>query len=176
MSIWSSFGDKFALSKTDWVYFLRLDRVNKIDPNSINLIGVDGSETVWKFRLKIPDSPQENLGSTRLKMAEYFLGWEATNFRKKEKLSKNWLENPVVSRRLLLIYSEPWSVRVIEDATDRYFLRLVVEIKLETLPNNGQSVGINLGIANECHPLNICSVGHHRHGERSEEVRFTKYI
>ncbi|MCA2618184.1 MAG: hypothetical protein IM492_21995 [Microcystis sp. M040S2] len=46
MSIWSSFGDKFALSKTDWFYFLLLDRVNKIDPNSIKLIGVDGSETV----------------------------------------------------------------------------------------------------------------------------------
>ena len=176
MSIWSSFGDKFALSKTDWVYFLRLDRVNKIDPNSIKAIRFDGSGTVWKSRLKIPDSPQERLRSTSLKLAEYFPGWEATNFRKKEKLSKNWLENPVVSRRLLLISSEPWSVTVIEDATDRYFLRLVVEIKLETLPNNGQSVGINLGIVNECHPLNIWSVGHHCHGEHGEEVRFTKYI
>jgi transposase len=176
MSIWSSFGDKFALSKTDWVYFLLLDRVNKIDPNSIKLIRVDGSGTVWKSRLKIPDSPQERLISTSLKLAEYFPGREARNFGKKEKLSKNWLENPVVSRRLLLISSEPWSVRVIEDATDRYFLRLVVEIKLETLPNNGQSVGINLGIANECHPLNIWSVGHHCHGEHGEEVRFTKYI
>ncbi|WP_223211830.1 RNA-guided endonuclease InsQ/TnpB family protein [Microcystis aeruginosa] len=45
--------------------------------------------------------------------------------------------------------SKPSSVTVIKDATDRYFLSFVVEIQLlsETLPNNGESVGIDLGIA-----------------------------
>ena len=43
--------------------------------------------------------------------------------------------------------SKPSSVTVIKDATDRYFLSFVVEIQPETLPNNGESVGIDLGIA-----------------------------
>jgi putative transposase len=30
---------------------------------------------------------------------------------------------------------------------DRYFLSFVVEVQPETLPNNGESVGIDLGIA-----------------------------
>ncbi len=36
---------------------------------------------------------------------------------------------------------------MIKDAADRYFLSFVVEIRPETLPNNKQTVGINLGIA-----------------------------
>jgi putative transposase len=36
---------------------------------------------------------------------------------------------------------------VIKDATDRYFLSFVVEIQPETLPDNGQAVGSDLGIA-----------------------------
>jgi putative transposase len=36
---------------------------------------------------------------------------------------------------------------VIKDAADRYFLSFVVEIRPETLPNNDQTVGIDLGIA-----------------------------
>jgi putative transposase len=43
--------------------------------------------------------------------------------------------------------SEPSSVTVIKDAADRYFLSFVVEIQPEPLPDNGQSVGIDLGIA-----------------------------
>jgi putative transposase len=43
--------------------------------------------------------------------------------------------------------SKPSSVTVIKDAADRYFLSFVVEIQPETLPDNGQSVGIDLGIA-----------------------------
>jgi putative transposase len=43
--------------------------------------------------------------------------------------------------------SEPSSVTVIKDAADRYFLSFVVEIIPEPLPDNGQSVGIDLGIA-----------------------------
>jgi putative transposase len=43
--------------------------------------------------------------------------------------------------------SEPSSVTVIKDSADRYFLSFVVEVQPESLPNNGQSVGIDLGIA-----------------------------
>ena len=43
--------------------------------------------------------------------------------------------------------SKPSSVTVIKDAADRYFLSFVVEIRPETLPNNDQTVGIDLGIA-----------------------------
>jgi putative transposase len=43
--------------------------------------------------------------------------------------------------------SKPSRVTVIKDAADRYFLSFVVEIQPETLPNNGESVGIDLGIA-----------------------------
>ncbi|NCQ95863.1 MAG: IS200/IS605 family element transposase accessory protein TnpB [Microcystis aeruginosa W11-03] len=43
--------------------------------------------------------------------------------------------------------SKPSSVTVIKDAADRYFLSFVVEIRPETLPDNGQTVGIDLGIA-----------------------------
>jgi putative transposase len=42
--------------------------------------------------------------------------------------------------------SKPSSVTVIKDAADRYFLSFV-EIRPETLPNNEQTVGIDLGIA-----------------------------
>ena len=42
--------------------------------------------------------------------------------------------------------SEPSSVTVIKDAAGRYFLSFVVEINLEKLPDNGKSVGIDLGI------------------------------
>jgi putative transposase len=43
--------------------------------------------------------------------------------------------------------SIPSSVTVIKDAADRYFLSFVVEIIPEKLPENGKSVGIDLGIA-----------------------------
>jgi putative transposase len=43
--------------------------------------------------------------------------------------------------------SKPSSVTVIKDAADRYFLSFVVEIRPETLPDNKQTVGIDLGIA-----------------------------
>ena len=43
--------------------------------------------------------------------------------------------------------SEPSSVTVIKDSTDRYFLSFVVEIQPQTLADNGRSVGIDLGIA-----------------------------
>jgi putative transposase len=43
--------------------------------------------------------------------------------------------------------SIPSSVTVIKDAADRYFLSFVVEIVPEKLPDNGSSVGIDLGIA-----------------------------
>ena len=42
--------------------------------------------------------------------------------------------------------SKPSSVTVIKDAADRYFLSFVVEIIPEILPDNGQSIGIDLGI------------------------------
>jgi putative transposase len=42
--------------------------------------------------------------------------------------------------------SDPSSVTVIKDAADRYFLSFVVEIIPDKLPNNGQSIGIDLGI------------------------------
>jgi putative transposase len=42
--------------------------------------------------------------------------------------------------------SEPSSVTVIKDSADRYFLSFVVEINPVPLTNNGQSVGVDLGI------------------------------
>jgi putative transposase len=42
--------------------------------------------------------------------------------------------------------SEPSSVTIIKDASDRYFLSFVIEINPVQLPDNGQSVGIDLGI------------------------------
>jgi putative transposase len=42
--------------------------------------------------------------------------------------------------------SQPSSVTVIKDSADRYFLSFVVEIVPEKLPDNGPSVGIDLGI------------------------------
>ena len=45
-----------------------------------------------------------------------------------------------------LLPSEPSSVTVIKDQSDRYFLSFVVEISPEKLPDNGKSVGIDLGI------------------------------
>jgi len=43
--------------------------------------------------------------------------------------------------------SKPSSVTVIKDAAERYFLSFVVEIQPETLSDNEQAVGIDLGIA-----------------------------
>ena len=42
--------------------------------------------------------------------------------------------------------SESSSLTVIKDAADRYFLSFVVEIIPENLPDNGKSIGIDLGI------------------------------
>lgn len=42
--------------------------------------------------------------------------------------------------------SKPSSVTVIKDSSGRYFLSFVVEINPEKLPDNGQLVGIDLGI------------------------------
>ncbi len=42
--------------------------------------------------------------------------------------------------------SQPSSVTVIKDSADRYFLSFVVETFPEKLPDNGKSVGIDLGI------------------------------
>lgn len=42
--------------------------------------------------------------------------------------------------------SKPSSVTVIKDSADRYFLSFVVEINPEALSDNGQSVGLDLGI------------------------------
>ena len=42
--------------------------------------------------------------------------------------------------------SKPSSVTVIKDAADRYFLSFVLEITPEKLPDNGKSMGIDLGI------------------------------
>jgi putative transposase len=44
------------------------------------------------------------------------------------------------------IPSEASSVTVIKDAADRYFVSFVVEVNPIVLPDNGQSVGIDLGI------------------------------
>ena len=43
--------------------------------------------------------------------------------------------------------SEPSSVTVIKDGADRYFLSFVVEVNLPQYPDNGESVGIDLGIS-----------------------------
>ena len=50
------------------------------------------------------------------------------------------------SSRLWELPSPPSSVTVIKDAANRYFVSLVVEVVPIILPNNGQSVGIDLGI------------------------------
>jgi putative transposase len=42
--------------------------------------------------------------------------------------------------------SAPSSVTVIKDAANRYFLSFVVEVSPELLPDNGQAVGVDLGI------------------------------
>ena len=42
--------------------------------------------------------------------------------------------------------SLPSSVTVIKDAADRYFVSFVVEVNPTALPDNGQSIGIDLGI------------------------------
>jgi putative transposase len=42
--------------------------------------------------------------------------------------------------------SSPSSVTVIKDAADRYFVSFVVEVNLIQLPDNGQAIGIDLGI------------------------------
>ena len=42
--------------------------------------------------------------------------------------------------------SQPSSATVIKDSADRYFISFVVETNPDTLPDNGQSVGIDLGI------------------------------
>ena len=42
--------------------------------------------------------------------------------------------------------SEPSSVTIIKDAANRYFLSCVVEINYEKLPDNGQAIGIDLGM------------------------------
>jgi Uma2 family endonuclease len=42
--------------------------------------------------------------------------------------------------------SEPSSVTVIKDAANRYFLSCVVEVFPEKLPDNGQAIGIDLGM------------------------------
>jgi putative transposase len=42
--------------------------------------------------------------------------------------------------------SEASSVTVIKDAADRYFVSFVVEVEPVLLPNNGRSIGIDLGI------------------------------
>jgi putative transposase len=43
--------------------------------------------------------------------------------------------------------SPPSSVTIIKDAANRYFASFVVEVNRAVLPDNGQSVGIDLGIA-----------------------------
>ena len=42
--------------------------------------------------------------------------------------------------------SEPSSFTVIKDAANRYFLSCVVQVNPEKLPENGQGIGIDLGI------------------------------
>ena len=42
--------------------------------------------------------------------------------------------------------SEASSVTVVKDATDRYYASFVVEVEPVLLPDNGQSIGIDLGI------------------------------
>jgi putative transposase len=42
--------------------------------------------------------------------------------------------------------SKPSSLTIIKDAADRFFLSFVVEVEPEKLPDNGESVGIDLGI------------------------------
>jgi putative transposase len=58
-------------------------------------------------------------------------------------LAKIGLIEVVWSRELP---SEASSVTVIKDAADRYFVSFVVEVNPVQLPDNGQSVGIDLGI------------------------------
>ncbi len=78
-------------------------------------------------------------------------GKQSARFRKggfsiknrKVYLAKIGLIEVVWSRNLP---SEPSSVTVIKDATDRYFVSFVVEALPIQLPDNGQSIGIDLGI------------------------------
>jgi putative transposase len=62
---------------------------------------------------------------------------------KKLSLAKIGLIEVVWSRDLP---SEVSSVTVIKDATDRYFASFVVEVEPVLLPDNGRSIGIDLGI------------------------------
>jgi putative transposase len=78
-------------------------------------------------------------------------GRQSARFRKggfsiknrKVYLAKIGLVEVVWSRDLP---SEASSVTVIKDAADRYFVSFVVEVEPVQLPDNGQSVGIDLGI------------------------------
>jgi putative transposase len=90
----------------------------------------------------------KKLGSPKFKKRK---GKQSARFRKggfsikngKVFLAKIGLIEVVWSRDLP---SEPTSVTVIKDAADRYFVSFVVEIEPIQLPNNGQSIGIDLGI------------------------------
>jgi putative transposase len=90
----------------------------------------------------------KKLGSPKFKKRK---GKQSARFRiggfsiKNEKLSlaKIGLIEVVWSRD---IPSEPSSVTVIKDALDRYFASFVVEVEPVLLSDNGQSVGIDLGI------------------------------
>ncbi|MGB5967925.1 MAG: RNA-guided endonuclease TnpB family protein [Spirulinaceae cyanobacterium] len=65
--------------------------------------------------------------------------------RNKVYLAKVGNIKPIWSRELPSI---PTSVTVIKDSADRYFISFVVEINPEKLPDNGTSIGIDLGITN----------------------------
>jgi putative transposase len=90
----------------------------------------------------------KKLGSPKFKKRK---GKQSARFRiggfsiKNEKLSlaKIGLIEVVWSRDLP---SEASSVTVVKDATDRYFASFVVEVEPVLLPDNGQSIGIDLGI------------------------------
>lgn len=90
----------------------------------------------------------KKLGTPRFKKRK---GKQSARFRiggfsvKNEKLSlaKIGLIEVVWSRDLP---SEASSVTVIKDATDRYFASFVVEVEPVLLPDNGRSIGIDLGI------------------------------
>ena len=90
----------------------------------------------------------KKLGSPKFKKRK---GKQSARFRiggfsiKNEQLSlaKIGLIEVVWSRDLP---SEASSVTVIKDAADRYFVSFVVEVEPIQLPDNGQSIGIDLGI------------------------------
>ena len=90
----------------------------------------------------------KKLGSPKFKKRK---GKQSARFRiggfsiKNEKLSlaKIGLIEVIWSRDLP---SEASSVTVIKDASDRYFASFVVEVNQIILPDNGQSIGIDLGI------------------------------